>query len=345
MPKDGISGERSITIGGYTVLAGTRQTIDLPIADLYTHAKLALPVHVINSKRPGPTLFLTAAIHGDELNGVNIVRRVIKLPEIRRMRGCLIAVPIVNVFGLIQRTRYLPDRRDLNRSFPGNVKGSIAARLAHLVGTEIVVKADFGIDLHTAAVDRENLPQIRANLSDPKVLALAKVFGAPVLLDSPLRDGTLRQFAGEAGIKMLVYEAGEALRFDEVSIRAGVQGIRRVMRALGMLPSRSNQKQSIEPVISRSTSWIRAPRSGILESRCELGARVTKGQVLAIIGDPFGDSQSEVVTESPGIVIGRSNLPLAHEGDALFHIARFDNTKEAEATVEEFQTAHAEENA
>jgi len=340
--------EQTLVIGGISIAPGEQKTVDLPIADLYTHTKLTVPVHVRASKRPGPTLFLTAAIHGDELNGVEIIRRVMKMPELARMHGRLIAVPVVNVFGFVNRARYLPDRRDLNRSFPGREKGSIAARLAHLVATQIVDQSDYGIDLHTGAIDRENLPQIRADIDNPAVLRLAECFGAPVIIDSRLRDGSLREYAGDKGVPMLLYEAGEALRFDEVSIRAGVRGVRRVMRELGMLPKRARATQPIEPVISRSTLWERAPRSGIVRSNCKLGERVERDQVLATIGDPLGSSEMALVASKAGIVIGRSKLPLAHEGDALIHIAQFGGAKAtdvAEATVEEFTTAIAPDNA
>lgn len=332
---------RSISVGGVSVAPGEHKVVDLPVANLYTHAQLALPVHVINSKREGPTLFLTAAIHGDELNGVDVIRRVLKLKELKRLRGQLLAVPIVNVFGFIYRSRYLPDRRDLNRSFPGREKGSIAARLANIVATEIIMQSDFGIDLHTGAIERSNLPQIRGNLSDPKVLELAQVFGTPVIIDATLRDGSLRAFAAEHEIPMLLYEAGEALRFDKVAIKAGVQGVRRVMRELGMLPAKASRSPKITPVISHATSWARAPCSGIVHSKSQLGERVSSDQVLAVIGDPFGESQSDVLATKAGVIIGKSNSPLAHEGDALFHIAQFENTKEAEETVEEFRQAHA----
>ena len=329
-----------LKIGGVSIAAGARALVDLPVADLYTHTKLNLPVHVINSKRPGPTLFLTAAVHGDELNGVDVIRRVLKLPELKRLRGRLLAVPIVNVFGFINRSRYLPDRRDLNRSFPGSERGSIAARLANLIGNEVVARADFGIDLHTGAVDRSNLPQIRGNLSDPRVLEHAKAFGTPVILDASLRDGSLRAFAADKGIPILLYEAGEALRFDEVSIAAGVTGVRRIMRKLGMLPPRMPAASRPEPLVSRSSAWVRAPRSGIVSSKCRLGERVGSGQVLALVGDPYGESESEVLAKAGGLVIGRSNSPLVHEGEALYHIAQFENVRAAAARVEEFRLTH-----
>lgn len=332
-----------VVIGDTNVRPGEQAIVDVPVADLYTHAQLTLPVHVINGKRSGPTLFVTAAIHGDELNGVDIIRRLLEQKVMRRLRGQLIAVPIVNVFGFINRSRYLPDRRDLNRSFPGRERGSVAARLANLVTREIISKADYGIDLHTAPIGRVNLPHVRAYLDQPRIVELARAFGSPVIIDTGLIAGSLREFATDKGIPMLTYEAGEALRFDDVSIAAGIRGIGRVMRALQMLPQREPRNPVIDPVISESTTWVRAPSSGIVQVKCRLGERVALGQVLATIGDPFGANQTEATASAAGIVIGRSTLPLAHEGDALFHIAQFDNTRIAAETVDEFQQAHATE--
>lgn len=336
-----MSAGNTIRVGGREVKPGDRAIVDLPVANLYTHTGLTMPVHVINGRRPGPTLFITGALHGDELNGVEIVKRVIGGSSLKRLRGCLLAAPIVNVFGFINRSRYLPDRRDLNRSFPGREKGSIAARLAYLVAQEIVAHADFGIDLHTGALDRSNLPQIRADLADAKVLRLAEAFGTPVIIDANARDGTLRQFAAEKGVGVLVYEGGEALRFDELSIRAGVRGIRRVLQALDMLPPRPAAHASLDPMRANETTWIRSPSSGIIRTGCRLGERVKSGQVLGVVSDPFGEVEVEVPASVPGIVIGRSTSPLTHEGDALFHIARFEDNKEAKATVDEFQEAYS----
>ena len=314
--------------------------MDLPVANLYTHTQLTMPVHVVNGRRPGPTVFLTAAVHGDELNGVEIIKRVLRLSALKRLRGCVIAVPIVNVFGFLNRSRYLPDRRDLNRSFPGRETGSIAARLANLLATEIVAKANYGIDLHTGAVDRANLPQIRGNLSDPEVLRLARVFGTPVIIDANVRDGSLRQFAAENGVPMLLYESGEALRFDELSIRAGVRGISRVLRELGMLPARAVKREPIEPVRTNTTTWVRASASGIVHAKCLLGESMKAGQLLATISDPFSEVEVEVVAPVFGIAIGRSTSPLVHEGDALFHLAQFENSQEARDTVDEFHAGY-----
>jgi predicted deacylase len=312
-------------------------TIDLPITKLYTNDEISVPVHVVCGKRDGPRLFITAAIHGDEINGVEIIRRLLKSKSIKDIRGTLVAVPIVNVHGFLHHSRYLPDGRDLNRSFPGSKKGSLAARLAHIMMREIVNNCTHGIDLHTGARERCNLPHIRANLDHEETNRLAHAFAVPVIMNSNLRDGSLREATSELDIPMLLYEAGEALRFDELSIRAGVQGIRNVMRALGMLPPHKH-KTLKEPFVARSSHWIRASASGIFTGRARLGDLIRPGQRIGVISDPFGENEVEVVSPFEGIIVGRSNLPLANEGDALLHIARFDEDIAAVADqVEDFQ--------
>ncbi len=333
---------RTITIGGETVPPGTRRIVDLPVANLYTHTSLNMPVQIVNGRRAGPTLFVTAAIHGDEINGVEIIRRLLQLKTLASLRGTLLAVPIVNVHGFLDQSRYLPDRRDLNRSFPGSETGSVAARLAHLLVTEVINQSDCGIDLHTGSLHRSNLPQIRANLGDPRTRELAGLFGVPVLLNSALRDGSLRQYASDQGVPMLLYEAGEALRFDELAIRAGTRGILNLMRKLEMLPRKPVRRRQLEPVVASQSSWARAPVSGIVRSTARLGQTVKKGDTLAIVSDPFGEVASSLLARFDGIVIGRSNLPLAHEGDALFNIARFDDVEDAGDTLEDFRIAHGQ---
>lgn len=334
----------ALIINGFTVEPGTSTTLELPAGRLYTHAPMSIPVHVVCGKQAGPRLFISAAIHGDEINGVEIIRRLLKLPVMKRLKGTLMAVPIVNVHGFISHSRYLPDRRDLNRSFPGSEKGSLAARLAYLFMQEIVAQSTHGIDLHTGAIHRDNLPQIRANLDDEETANLASAFDVPVMISSTLRDGSLREAAAEYGIPMLLYEAGEALRFDEVSIRAGVNGIVKVMRLLGMLPNLSrSRKKKYEPIIARSSFWIRAPDSGILRSMVPLGGRVAKGSLLGMVSDPFGEREEHITSPYSGIVIGRINIPLVNEGDALFHIARFEDVNTAATNVEEFQDEHLPE--
>lgn len=330
---------KAITIDDVMVHPGEKKTIDLKVGKLYTHGELLMPVQVLCGHQAGPVLFISAAIHGDELNGVEIIRRLLKVKSLKRLKGTLIAVPIVNLHGFINHSRYLPDRRDLNRSFPGSQTGSIAARLADIFLTEIVNKATHGIDLHTGAIYRTNLPQIRANLDDEKTCAMAEAFQAPLMLNANLRDGSLRAAAVKKHIPILLYEAGEALRFDEVSIRAGVRGIVNVMRHLEMLPkSRSKQEtRKRKPAIARSSYWVRAPHSGIFRSLVADGERVTAQEtLLGVIADPFGESEQEVYAPSNGIVIGQMRMPLVNEGEALYHLAKFARTDLAEGHVEEF---------
>jgi uncharacterized protein len=329
---------KAIRIGDVEVKPGERASVSLPMADLYTGAALPMQVHVVCGRRAGPVLFVSAAIHGDELNGVEIIRRLLKRRKLESIRGTLLAVPVVNVHGFLELSRYLPDRRDLNRSFPGSPKGSIASRMAHVFITEVVDKAEYGIDLHTGAINRANFAQVRANVDDPATLAMAKAFGAPVILNSNLRDGSLRFYAAERGFPLLIYEAGEALRFDELSIRAGLQGVVKVMRHIGMLPP-SRKPATGNPVVAESTSWVRAPMSGIVSQKAPLGTRVVKGQRLAVVGDPLGGEEENILSPIDGIVIGRSNLPLAHEGDALFNVAAFKSVSAAETRVENFAAA------
>ncbi len=332
-----------LRINGEIIPPASSVTLELPLPELYTRTPLTMPVHVRRGKRPGPTLFVCAAVHGDELNGVEIIRRLMQRRALKSIRGTIIAVPIVNVYGVIDRSRYLPDRRDLNRSFPGSGRGSLAARLADSFMTEIVARCTHGIDLHTGALHRGNLPQVRGNLDDEETLRLARLFGVPVLLNSDVRDGSLREAAAARGIPMLLYEAGEALRFDEVSIRAGVQGILNVMRGLEMLPPvRGRKRPSREPFVARSSSWVRAPASGIFRGSVSLGAHVNKDERLGSIAEPVGDAESEVRASFGGIVIGRSNLPLVREGEALFHVASFEDLREVAEQVEAFQSTHEE---
>ena len=196
---------KPIMIGGVTIKAGENKRIELPMPLLYTNTQMSIPVHVQRGKRPGPTLFVSAAIHGDELNGIEIISRLLKNKSIKTLRGTLIVVPMVNVYGVLNQSRYLPDRRDLNRSFPGSKKGSLAGRIAYLFFNEVVALCDYGIDLHTGAIHRSNLPQIRANLDDPETLAIAKAFGMPVLLNAEELDHSLRQTASEQGVKVIYH--------------------------------------------------------------------------------------------------------------------------------------------
>ncbi len=325
-----------VRIGGAEVGPGARSQIDLPLVDLSTRLPLTMPVHVINGRRAGPQLFVSAALHGDEINGVEIVRRLVKLSALKRLCGVLVAVPMVNVPGFLNLSRYLPDRRDLNRSFPGQTKGSLTARLAKLFLNEIVAGSTHGIDLHTAAVHRDNYPQIRVNLADADAERMACAFGVPLVINAGFPAGSLRAAAREFGVPVIVYEAGEALRFDEAAIRAGVKGVMRVMRELGMLPPLRSAKPAHDPLILRSSQWVRAPCSGVVRTIKPLGARVKTGQALAVVADPLGETETEIQTPVDGVVIGRTNLPLAHEGEALFNIGLTTGTQIVARTLDDF---------
>ncbi len=320
----------AIRIGKVEVAPGYRTQVDLPITDLSIHVPIAMPVHIINGPRDGPVLFVSAAIHGDEINGVEIIRRIMKLAALRRLRGVLIAVPIVNVPGFLNLSRYLPDRRDLNRSFPGSARGSLAARLAKMFLDQVLSNSTHGIDLHTGALHRENFPQIRLDLDNRAAQRMARAFGVPLVLNAASREGSLRGAAEELNVPVIVYEAGEALRFDETAIRAGVRGVVRVMQSLGMLPARKRDSGPRAPMILRSSSWVRAPSSGVVRAKQPIGAQIEAGDVLAIVSDPLGEAETGIKSPMDGVIVGRTNLPLAHEGDALFHIGLTREVKQVD---------------
>ena len=326
-----------LVIGGQSIALGETKKIELKMPPLYTATNMSIPVYVKRGKRPGPIMFVSAAIHGDELNGIEIVGRLIRSKAIQRLRGTLIAVPMVNVYGVLNQSRYLPDRRDLNRSFPGSKKGSLAGRLANLFFNEIVQKCDIGIDLHTGAIHRSNLPQIRADLDDPAVLEMAKAFGVPVLLNAELRDGSLREAASGVGVKILLYEAGQALRYDEFSIRAGLRGIINTMRHLGMLNKSRAKGHNIAQFIARQSGWIRATESGFVTHIAQLGDHVNKGDKLATIADPFGSYLTSIESPAEGVVVGKQNIPLIQEGEAVYHIAYFSEPDSVAEHVELLQ--------
>ena len=320
---------KTLRIGDFDILPGTQCKIELPVAKLYTDADVSLPVQIIRGTKDGPTIFISAAVHGDELNGIEIIRRLINKPNFKIIRGTVIAVPMVNVYGVVNQSRYMPDRRDLNRCFPGSAKGSLAARVAHIFLTQIVKHCDYGIDLHTGAIHRSNLPQIRGDMNDPETKELAQVFAVPVILHSNVVDGSLRESAVDNGTKVLLYEAGEALRFDDFSIHAGIKGIENVLRHLNMMRKVTSKRKLKEPYIANSSGWLRANASGVVKHLVELGDRVTIGDKLAEIGSPYGEILGVVKATRSGILIGQQNIPLVQEGEAMFHIAYFKEDDEA----------------
>jgi predicted deacylase len=309
-----------ITIAGEAIAPGKIHHLKIPVARLPTQTLMSLPVIVVSGVESGAKLWLSAAIHGDEINGVEIIRQILSQIKPEKLRGTVIAVPIVNVFGFIDQSRYLPDRRDLNRCFPGSETGSLASRLANLFMREIVSKCTHGIDLHTAAIHRTNLPQIRANLKDEETYRCAKAFGAPIMIHANSRDGSMRQAVSNCNIPILLYEAGEALRFDPEGIRVGVEGILRVMNVLGMHPLPPSIPTVTPQEVSES-KWIRASHGGIFLLQVKLGQFVEKKQILGLITDAFGNNTTKVKAHFNGIVIGHVQNPLVHQGDAIVHLA------------------------
>jgi len=318
--------DKTFSINNQEVLPGQRKTIELVLARLYDFTELTLPIHIIRGKTDGPTLFLSGAIHGDELVGPAIIKQIIHDRRLRSISGTLVAVPIVNVFGFNNKSRYLPDRRDLNRCFPGSETGSLASRIAHLFMKEVVEKCQYGIDYHSGAIHRSNLPQVRTVAEHPENRKLAEAFGAPVILDSKLREGSIRQAAAGIGIRVVLFEGGEALRLDEKVIKLGVNGAFSVMGKIGMLPESSNLPER-QAYFAKSNYWIRAAQSGMIRFKKGLGSRVKTGSTLGTISDTFGQHSVKITSPTSGIIIGQTKLPLVNKGDALFHIATFEDSE------------------
>ena len=311
-------------IGEDEIAPGERRLVSLPMSALANRTPMALPVSVIHGKREGPTLFVSAALHGDELTGVAICRRLLASKALTVTRGTLLMVPIVNAFGFIGHSRYLPDRRDLNRSFPGSANGSLAAQLAHIFLHEVVARSQYGIDLHSAAIHRCNLPQIRVDSHHEEAFRLAQAFGAPIIVHSGLREGSLREAAQSLGVPVIVYEGGEGLRVDELSVSVGMRGVLRVMAHLGMIAKR-RARRGPAPVLSTSSRWVRAEESGLFRPFKTVGDHVAAGDRIGVVADPYGESECLVKACMNGIVIGRANIPAVNQGDALFHIARVED--------------------
>jgi predicted deacylase len=292
--------------------------VDLKVARLPVGTWISLPVFILHGARPGPTVWLSAALHGDELNGVVVIRRLLADLDPAVIAGTVLAVPVANAFGATAGSRYLPDGRDLNRCFPGSKRGSLASRLAHLLFNSVVIRCSFGIDLHTGSGGRFNLPQIRCDADDPETRRLGESFGAPVLLHSPLRDDSLRAESGKRGIRVLLYEAGEANRLDPKCIRVGEAGVRRALRALGVL-SHSPRAESPTQIFRKSV-WQRAPRSGFFHATVRCGQRVRQGQNVGVVFDTT-NATAWVQAKVDGVVIGERRTAVVHRGDAVLHIA------------------------
>ena len=326
-------------IAGEVIAPGTARDVAFTITTMATGTASSLAVRVLHGARPGPAVFVSAAIHGDEIIGTAVIQRLAQMLDPADMAGTVLLVPVANIFGFITHSRYLPDRRDLNRSFPGSAGGSLAGQLAHVFYREVVGRCSLGIDIHSAAIHRYNLPQIRIAAGNRKLVELAMAFGAPVIIESPLRDGSLRDLAAKKGVDMLLMEAGEALRFDRLSIETGVEGVTRVLAHMGMIEADDGLSAVGIPARANKSVWVRAPRGGVAQMVRESGDPVRKGDVLARVGGLFGEEVQEMVSPLDGIIIGHATLPVVHQGDALFHIAAIAHPERVGARIESITEA------
>lgn len=307
-----------ISINGHDIGLGEQHKVLLNIARLPTYTPIDLSVNVFRGKKDGPTLLLTGGLHGDEINGVEIIRRMIQKELIKPEKGTVIAIPLVNIYGFIQKQRDLPDGKDINRSFPGSKSGSLARLVSHTLMEKIFPHINYGIDFHTGGDARSNYPQIRCLLNHKKNRALAEAFAAPITVHSSLINKSFRKAAQKKGKHILVYETGEAHRFDPFGIQEGINGTLRLMKHLGMCSEAPN------PNITdayQKTTWVRARYAGLFQQKIPLGEHVKKRQVLGHISDPFGQEWFKVISPQSGRIIGLNNAPVIHKGDAILHIA------------------------
>ncbi|HEV8335973.1 MAG TPA: succinylglutamate desuccinylase/aspartoacylase family protein [Candidatus Polarisedimenticolia bacterium] len=313
-----------LKIGGKPINPGETQEILLKISEFYTAQPVNIPVTVVRGAQEGPRVFLTAAIHGDELNGIEIVRRIMTELDPATLKGTVLCTPVLNRWGFLSHSRYLPGRRDLNRYFPGNPEGNLAARVAHKIFTEIVQKAEYGIDMHTAAVGRTNLAHIRGDMDHDQVRKIARAFGTEIIIDLPAAGGTLRSAATRAGIPTIILEAGETFLFQRSMVTKGVLGVKNVLRELGMIEW--TPREPPFQVIVKVSEWVRAERGGILDIRVRPGDLVYEGNEIAVVTTPFGREVTTLRCPLTGLVIGITTIPLVQPGDAICNIAKLEKT-------------------
>lgn len=310
---------KTITINGDAVSPGTNKRVRIEIARLPTGTLIDIPVHVFNSKRPGPTVLVQAGLHGDEVNGVEAVRRVLHDQSLQVETGALILVPILNIFGFIHFSRDVPDGKDVNRSFPGRKKGSLASRIAYHYTTEVLPQVDMAIDLHTGGAQRHNHPQVRYTAGDAESETLARAFGAPYHFSAKLIKGSFRKTMHMMGKPTIVYEAGESMRIDETSIQKASEGIKNVLIHLGMSKGKKIRSTSIH---FETTRWLRAPRAGMFIPQVENGSSIQKEQLLGVITDTYSKKSRSIKAPFDGHVFCINHQAVVNQGDALFHIGR-----------------------
>lgn len=313
---------KSLTILGKKIPRGKKTTVYLDIAKLHTGTHIDIPVIIQRAKKDGPTLLLIAGIHGDEVNGVEIVRQIIRSKYNVPDRGSIICIPVVNVFGFLNQDRKFPDGKDMNRMFPGSKNGSLASRFAHAIMTEIVPNVDYIIDYHTGGDERFNYAQIRLDATDSETLELAKVFGTKFIINSANRSKSFRQSATDKEKIVLLFEGGKSLNLDRIVTQRAIEGTLRVIQHLGLrvFDEEDTANREDTKLLVDGTQWIRAGKSGMYRSFTKLGSKVMKGQILGSISDPFGGREKMVKAPCAGYIICQNHTPLVNQGDALFHI-------------------------
>ncbi|MES2678485.1 MAG: succinylglutamate desuccinylase/aspartoacylase family protein [Bacteroidota bacterium] len=310
--------QKTIVINGQQIEPGGNKTVILNSYELHTKTRIEIPVHIVHSKNEGPALLLSAGMHGEETNGIEIIRKIISRPEVQNLLcGTLIVIPVINVVSFLFGSRDLPDGRDLNRCFPGSKNGSLGSRIAFDLMKQILPIIDFGIDFHTGGAKINNYPQLRCVFDFPENLALAERFSAPLIIDSTYRDGTFRMEASKKNKPILVYEGGESMRFDYLAITEGVNGCLRLMNSYKMINFELPANATVK--ITKDT-WVRANNSGLFHMNLKNGSHVVKGDLLGVIVDPFGESEDKIISPTDGYIIGINNQPVVNQGDALIHI-------------------------
>ena len=308
-----------LVINGKKIGTDTQQEIRLNVARLPSGTVITVRVYVFRSKKPGPVLLVMGGVHGDEINGVEIVRRAIDRDYFHNLEcGTVIAIPLLNIYGFINFSRDASEGKDVNRSFPGNMSGSLASRVAGTLTKKILPLVDCGIDFHTGGAARYNYPQIRYTATDEKAAELAKAFAAPYLIQKANIAKSLRKVALGMEKPIIIYEGGESLRFDGFSINHGLEGLKRMMKHLGMINEAPAPKRP--SIVFDRTSWQRASRSGLFRWSQRSGSRVSIGEPLGILNDPYGESEIKILAKKEGYIIGHNNAPVVSQGDALFNI-------------------------